>query len=165
MLPIAAAIDLSLTETIERMLVALDGIPDDVFTTWRPAATQDGRHEMNTFTALATHTIGSSEYWTLMAAGTRPMTRVRDEEFLAHATLADLRDRAASFLTDVHTLLDRLTEADFAAEAAPEVGDPDERWSLATCLLHAVDHAALHLGHVQVQRQLWEYERESGVSA
>jgi len=89
------------------------------------------------------------------------MTRVRDEEFLAHATLADLRDRAASFLTDVHPLLDRLTEADLAAEAAPEVGRPDERWSLATCLLHAVDHAALHLGHVQVQRQLWEYERES----
>lgn len=167
MLLTVAAIDRSLTEIIDRMLIALDGIPDDVFTTWRPAAAREGshNHEMNTFAALATHTIGSAEYWTLMAAGARPMTRVREEEFLADATLADLRDRYGTFLTDVHELLGTLTEADLAAEAAPEVGHPAERWSLAECLLHAIDHAALHLGHVQIQRQLWEYERESGGSA
>ena len=32
-------------------------------------------------------------------------------------------------------------------------------WKTAEVLLHALDHTALHLGHLQVQRQLWETER------
>lgn len=165
MLPLYAAIDRSLTELIDKVLAALDGIPDDVFTTWRPSAARDGSHEMNTFAALATHTIGAAEYWTLMAAGARPMTRVRDEEFLVKATLADLRDRYATFQTELHALLDGLTEADLGTDAAPRLGRYDERWTLADCLLHAVDHTALHLGHVQIQRQIWEYERGSSGDA
>ena len=164
MLPIVAAIDRSLTELLGEMLAALDGIPDDVVTIWRPSAARDGSHEMNTFAALATHTNGAAEYWTLMAAGARPMTRVRDEEFVAETTLAALRARYTTVQTDLHAVLGSLTEADLAAEPAPDVGG-NEHWTLVACLLHAVDHTALHLGHVQVQRQLWEHERGSSGAA
>jgi hypothetical protein len=32
--------------------------------------------------------------------------------------------------------------------------------TVAWAVLHAVDHTALHLGHIQITRQLWE-QRQS----
>ena len=40
---------------------------------------------------------------------------------------------------------------------------PQSRWSrtlLTWCLAHALEHTALHLGHMQIMRQLWR-QRES----
>jgi hypothetical protein len=162
MLPVADAIDQSMSKLIRDLLAALEGIPDDDFTTWRPAAARDDpTHEMNTFAALATHTLGAAEYWSLMAAGARLMTRVRDEEFIARTTPAEVRGRAETYLADLHALLTELTDADLAADVATRLHRDGQHWPLAACLLHAVDHTALHLGHVQIQRQLWEYERSA----
>ncbi len=163
MLLVADAIDQSMSKLIRDLLAAFEGIPDDGFTRWRPAAARGGdpTHEMNTFATLATHTLGAAEYWSLMAAGTRPMTRVRDEEFVARATFVEVRDRAETYLADLHALLTELTDADLAADAATRLHRDGQHWPLAVCLLHAVDHTALHLGHVQIQRQLWEYERSA----
>lgn len=162
MLPMITAIERSLTGLIDDMLAALAGIPDAVLSTWRPAAAREAgseSHAMNTFAALAIHTLGAAEYWTLMAAGAQPMTRVRDEEFVAQATLAELQGLFATFLTDLRVMLAGVTEADLAADTAPRLSRTGEHWPLANCLLHAVDHTALHLGHVQIQRQLWDHER------
>ncbi len=157
--PIAAAIERSLTTLIGELLTTLDGIPEEVFTTWRPAAAREDGHEMNTFAALAAHTLGSVEYWTLMAAGTRPMTRQRETEFVARATLTELQRNFAAFLTDLRATLVDLDADSLAEDAAPRLNRTGEQWPLTDCLLHAVDHTALHLGQVQIQRQLWEYEQ------
>jgi hypothetical protein len=158
---IADAIEGSLRTLTDGMLDALVGIPDDVFTTWKPAAAREGSHEMNTFAALATHALGAAENWTLIITGARPATRDRAAEFRARTTLAEIRARRDAWLTELHTQLAGMTEADFAASipAALAQGNASD-WTILRGMVHAVDHTALHLGHIQIQRQLWEYERD-----
>lgn len=158
---IADAIEGSLRSLTDGMLDALQGIPEDVLNTWKPAAAREGNHEMNTFAVLATHTLGSAENWTLIITGARPPTRDRAAEFRARTTLADIRARRDAWLADLHAHLAGMTEADFAAPIPASLALSDvSGWTVLRGMVHAVDHTALHLGHIQIQRQLWEYERD-----
>lgn len=161
MLLVAQSIERPLQSLTGKVLDTLEGIPPDTLNTWKPAAARDGSHEMNTFAALATHALGSAENWTLIITGARPATRDRDAEFRAQTTLADLRARRDAWLTELHTQLDGMTEADFAAPISASLVDGNaSTWTVLDGMIHAVDHTALHLGHIQIQRQLWEYERD-----
>ena len=51
-----------------------------------------------------------------------------------------------------------MTESDFGDD--PLHDRPDLDWTNADWLMHTIDHIALHTGHLQVQRQLWEYESQ-----
>lgn len=161
MLLVAETIEDSLRSLAEDMLDALGGIPTDDLNTWKPAAAREGSHAMNTFAALATHTLGSAAHWTLIITGARPATRDRNAEFRAQTTLADLRARRDAWLAELHTQLEGMTEADFAAPIPASLVHGDTHgWTILRGMIHAIDHTALHLGHVQIQRQLWEYERD-----
>lgn len=157
---IAHSLERALRSLTASLLDTLEGVPTDVLNTWKPAAARDGSHEMNTFAVLATHTLGAAENWTLIITGARPATRDRDAEFRAQTTLADLRGRREAWLADLHTQLSTMTEADFAAPIPASLVRSDYAgWTVLDGMIHAVDHTALHLGHVQIQRQLWEAEQ------
>ena len=165
MLLVARSIERSLTSLTGKLLDSLESLPPDALNTWKPAAARDGSHAMNTFAALAAHAFGAAENWTLIITGAHPATRDRDAEFRAQTTLAALRAKRDAWLADLHTQLAAMTEADFAAPIPPSLVRSDVTgWTVLDGMMHAIDHTALHLGHVQIQRQLWEYEKEAATT-
>jgi hypothetical protein len=156
MTPTGAALEQSVRTFVGRLLETMQGIPDDDLNTWKPAAATEGSHEMNTFAAIAVHTVSAAEFHALHMVGRQPTDRVREAEFSATTTCAELERRFAAFLDAFHTLLDGMTDADFGADALREEDQPER--TNAGWLMHTLDHIALHTGHLQIQRQLWEYE-------
>lgn len=116
--------------------------------------------EMNTLFALATHIAGSSEFWVLEMAGGKHVGRDRPAEFHARGTRAELVTLYERWLTDVHEVLERFPHEEMdRLTTSPEEyrttgGLGDKQLTVRECLLHAVEHAALHLGHIQITRQL-----------
>ncbi len=152
------ALEFQLRSVVADLFAAMEGIPEEDLNAWKPAAARDGGHEMNTFAAMAIHVASAGEFMTLHAVGGAPSNRVREGEFSATGTLADIQARYDGWLDGLHTLLDGLTEEDFNGQTT-EPRYIERGWPVAEVLLHALDHTALHVGHMQVQRQLWEAER------
>lgn len=158
MTPTGVAIERSVRKHVERLLETLHGVPQDVLDRWKPAAAIRGGHEMNTFATLEVHTVSAAEFHALHMVGRQPSDRNRDSEFGAATTYADIEARLQTFLTELHELLDGMAEDDFGGDPLP--GGPDLDWTNADWLMHTIDHIALHTGHLQIQRQLWEYESQ-----
>ena len=158
MIPFAQATDRFLNRLSRQALRSLQGIPPDALNIWRPVQNLE---EINTFYALATHLVGSGEFWVLHAAGGQPLERDRPAEFRAEGDLATLTARYDRWLTASRDILAALTEADLVrVPPLPETtATHDPPWTVADCLMHAVEHTALHVGHLQIQRQLWDAER------
>lgn len=152
-----------LRSLVDDLFTTIRGIPDDVLNTWKPAAASADSHEMNTFAAIAVHTVSSGEFWTLHAVGGQPTNRNREAEFIATANGAEIETRFERWLDGVHNLVGSFTDADLDRELATG-RDQDRHWRAGEALIHAIDHTALHLGHLQVQRQLWAFETASGTS-
>jgi uncharacterized damage-inducible protein DinB len=134
----------------EGMKAALDRVPREGLD-WRPA---DG---MNSLAVLAAHTAGSERFWIGEVAGERPQSRVRETEFKVQGRDAahwqGLLDQSLALAMEV---LDGLSLADMAQERA--VPGRDEGCTVAYALLHALEHTAQHMGHMQIGRQLWDEE-------
>jgi hypothetical protein len=152
------AYELHLRALVTDLLATLDGIPEEDFNSWKPAAAREGGHEMNTFAALAIHTISAAEFKTFHAVGGQPTQRNRDAEFVATGSVHDIRARFERWLEGVHDLVADFSDVDLDRELH-SAQDADRGWKAAEILLHALSHTALHVGHLQVQRQLWEAER------
>ena len=141
-----------LLERIARdTLQALDGLSDEVLNRPLPLP------ETNSLFALATHLVGAGEFWTLVLAGGQEIPRDRPAEFHATGTGAALVARYERWIAALHALLDTFPEEalDRLADHAPfRVWRGDTPQTILTCLLHAVEHSALHLGHIQLTRQV-----------
>jgi uncharacterized damage-inducible protein DinB len=153
MTPEAASIAAMLERLSRDMLAQLDGIPEPELNRALPLP------ETNSLYALATHTLGAGEYWALVMAGGRDIPRDRPAEFRATGTYADLVARRERWLADLRDVLDQLpaTELDRVADVAEAQRRPwmgDDPFTVRDCLLHAVEHTALHLGHIQLTAQL-----------
>lgn len=149
---------------VDDLLATIRDIPDDVLNTWKPAAARDDSHEMNTFAAIAVHTVSSGEFWILHTVGGQPTNRNRKTEFVATATVAEIETRFDQWLERVHDVVASITDADLDRELASG-SNHDPSWRAAEALFHAIDHTALHVGHLQVQRQLWEFETGGGTGS
>ncbi len=134
---------------IERAIVDL---PDEALV-WSP-----GR-DMNTLSVLVTHTLGAERYWIGDVAGQEPSGRVRAAEFETPGmSAAELLARARETLAHSRSVLGRLSADDI--EAVREVGDDGRRVTVAWAVLHALEHTALHVGHIQMTRQLWDQREQ-----
>ena len=143
---------------VNDLFAAIDGIPDEDFNTWKPAAARDDGHGMNTFAALAIHIVYAAEHMTLHAVGGQPSQRNREAEFEATGSLDEIRTRYDKWLDAVHNLVADFSDADLNRESHSE-RYTERGWKTAEILFHALDHTALHVGHLQIQRQLWEAEQ------
>ncbi len=110
--------------------------------------------ESNTALVLATHLIGSVEYWVLQQAGGQDVHRERSAEFRATGTAAELITRYERWLTAMQQLFQTLPEDRLDQPAGVSY---DEPITVRDALLHAVEHAALHQGHLELTRQLLGY--------
>lgn len=163
--PMLPATMANLRALVDDIFDQLDGIPDHDLNHWLP---RDGMRDVNTFYALATHTVGAGEYWILEAAGGKSVDRNRSAEFHAEGTVQQLRDRYQRWLQNTDEILATIDDATLASiharAADPAHGVSADSRSRAACILHALDHTALHLGHLQLQRQLWDTEQAGAAS-
>lgn len=160
MIPFCHALEANLRTIISDMQAELNGIPDADLNAWLPAIAQRGGAEMNTFAAICLHTASAGEYMTLHAVGRRHMDRNREAEFAASGTRTEIDRAFDRWLTDLHALLETLTEDDLGKDTIIEKYTA-RGMDNAGALLHALGHAAVHLGHIQIQRQLWHADRHS----
>lgn len=125
---------------------ALDGLPAEALD-WVPGP------DMNSLTVLVMHTTGAERYWIGQMAGGDPVDRVRAEEFQAEAlSAATLIERLDETLAYSQHILKSLTLEDLEAIRVHNGKDYRAAWSL----LHALEHTAVHVGHIQMIRQLWD---------
>ncbi len=117
--------------------------------------------ESNSAFVLATHLIGSAEYWVLELAGGRAVQRDRLSEFRATGTGAELTVRYERWLATMREVLHTLPDEQMDRPVNVTVGSHpslDERpMTVRDALLHAVEHCALHQGHLELTRQLLGY--------
>jgi hypothetical protein len=90
-----------------------------------------------------------------MSRSTEARERDREAEFRVREVGVDLlRERLADNLEYARSVLDKFTVRDLEAT---RVSARDGRsFTLAWALLHALEHTTLHLGQIQITRQLWE---------
>ena len=161
MIPFAQATDTFLTKLVGHALESIFGVPDDDLNEWRPAL---GLEDINTFYALMTHLVSAGEYWILHAAAGQPTDRNRPAEFRATGERMALIERADRWMTDTRAFLETLNEDDLTRMFERGGSDPI-RWTVAECIMHAVEHTAVHVGHLQLQRQIWNAEHRAPSSS
>jgi hypothetical protein len=130
----------------------LDALPPQALD-WVPGP------EMNSATVLVVHLAGSERYWIGEVLAGEPSGRVREAEFETHGLeAADLRERLAASRNYIQGVLERLP---LEALGEERISARDgRRFGAAWCLLHALEHTAIHLGHLQIVRQLWDQKRD-----
>ncbi len=127
---------------------ALDGLPQEALD-WAPGP------DMNSLAVLVVHTTGAERYWIGDIAGRDPSQRDRDAEFRVRGLdAAALQKRLDDALGYARGALDKMTIEDLVApRTVPRDG---QVVTVAGALFHALRHAALHAGHMQMVRQLWD---------
>lgn len=154
--------------TAAQIASLLERIARDAMAQFQDIAPQDFNRplnlpESNTLCALATHLVAAGEFWVLVLAGKQGIARDRQAEFSATGRAQDLLPRYERWIQGVHDVLDawpdeRLSEpATLPAGYALSAGSRRQRADIRDALLHAVEHSALHLGHLQMTRQLLGY--------
>lgn len=128
----------------------LDALPPAALD-WSPGT------EMNSIAVLTVHVLGSERFWLGDVVLGSPSNRDRPAEFRASGVdVAMLETRLADATTYVRSVLEQLTAEDLGSMRM-HPGNNKEL-SVAWCLLHALEHTAMHVGHIQLTRQLWEQQ-------
>jgi hypothetical protein len=143
----------SIRDRLERVAATLDGLTSDQLNYHVPV---DGG---NTAYVLAAHTLGNARAWVLAIACGRDIGRDRPAEFQASAVDASaLRDELARLEREMEQALASLSPAELERRLVP----PQELWgegppreiTVRWALLQVIEHASLHLGHLQLTRDL-----------
>jgi len=130
------------------ILQALEGLPPAALD-WIPG------QEMNSISVLLFHLTGSERYWIGDIAAQEPSNRDRDAEFRVHGVEMDiLKKRLADNLEYTRNVLDKMSLRDLESVRVSPTGGRE--YTVGWALLHALEHASLHLGQIQITRQLWE---------
>ena len=106
--------------------------------------------EMNSVAVLLAHIAGVLQEGMDIALSAPPR-RVRAQEFQTRGVLSAEMLRRLDAVRPRRGTLPRLGLTDLDKERQDEDGTVTCGWAL----LHALDHAYLHLGHVQITCQLW----------
>ena len=125
---------------------------------WRPRPDQPGAdaHATNSPAATTAHLAGSVRYWVGEVAGGRPAHRDRDAEFRTQASDAgELTARVAAAGELVRNALKKMPPEQLDGMAPAGAKEVSRR----NAVVHALQHASIHLGHLQLTRQLWEASR------
>jgi hypothetical protein len=132
----------------EEAKAAIAGLPPEALD-WVPGP------EMNSFNVLAVHLASSERFWVGDMVGHEDAGRNRAQEFVVHGlTEVDLVQRLDESLAHSQQVLTRLllTDLDKLRLSSANGNTYRASWSL----LHNLEHVALHVGHLQLMRQLWE---------
>jgi uncharacterized damage-inducible protein DinB len=127
---------------------AIDGLPPEALD-WSPM------NDTNSINVLVVHLTGAERYWIGDVAGQDPSDRNRDAEFEAKGLdAAALKHRLESSEAYARQLLAALSVNDLGQERLSPRSS--RTFTVSWALLHAMEHTALHVGHIQMTRQWWE---------
>jgi uncharacterized damage-inducible protein DinB len=114
-------------------------------------------HPSNTIYQLAVHVAGSTRFWVITDSGGFDFHRQRDAEFRASGRGEDIRRDYDLLAEQIEAHLSGLSGTDLSQDQVIDHAS-FSGWrggiTQADAVLHALDHVSLHLGHVQIQRQL-----------
>ena len=116
----------------------------------------------NTMFAIATHMVAMGEYWVLCLVGGADIVRIRQAEFHAVGSAAEIVLRLQNWSQACDVLCIALGSEVLAEIARVPIeylqtgGFGSGVLSKRECLMHVVEHSALHLGQLQILRQLVE---------
>lgn len=110
---------------------------------------------MNSLCVLVVHATGAERYWIGDVACQDPSDRNRGAEFEAQGLDSEkLAQRLDQSLVYIRSAAENLRLTDLQQN---RFSSRDERkYTTGWALAHALEHTALHLGHAQVTRQVWE---------
>ena len=135
-----------LHDEIRRELARL---PDEALD-WSPAA------DMNSIAVLITHLVGAERFWVGDVAMGESSERVRSAEFqVTNLTSEELDARLTASLTYIRSVLPRFSIDDLElSRPAPGYA---QTFTVGWSLLHAMEHTATHVGHIQMMRHYWQH--------
>jgi uncharacterized damage-inducible protein DinB len=129
---------------------SLEGLPDEALD-WVPGP------EMNSLSVLVAHLTGSERYWIGVAIN-EPPERDREAEFRTKDLGVD--DLKGNLKLADNFALKALASLSLADLEAVRLSPRNEKkFSAGWCLAHALEHTALHTGHIQLTRQLWDLRK------
>lgn len=138
-----------LSELHREISKALEGLPQEALD-WVPTP------GMNSIAVLVVHLTGAERYWVGDVLAGDPSGRVREAEFETRGLeTTSLVDRLSASRSYIRGVLESLPIE--VLEEQREVMD-GRRFGASWCLLHALEHTAIHLGHIQLTRQLWDHK-------
>lgn len=135
------------------ILEALEGLPSEALD-WSPGP------DMNSISVLVFHLTGAERYWIgdVAAQDPTPSGRERDAEFRVHDVGMDLLKKSlADNLEYARNALEKFTIQDL--ETTLISARDGRKFTVTWALLHALEHTTLHLGQIQLTRQLWEQSK------
>jgi uncharacterized damage-inducible protein DinB len=121
---------------------------------WRPIQPGEGEddHVTNSLAVMAVHVAGAESFWIQEVIGGQPPSRDRDAEFVTQVeSVEPILARLDAVGAETRRIMQGLTAADLERTYYVRERAVTGRWAI----LHAIEHAALHLGHMQMTRQLW----------
>jgi uncharacterized damage-inducible protein DinB len=126
------------------------GLPTQALN-WRPFQ-GEGDLAANSLAALVAHSAGAERFWIVEVVGGHPAARNRAAEFAEEASSSmEIIGWLADTARQSSEVFAGLSDADLDSTRRTEGHILPVRW----CLLHVIDHTALHVGHMQITRQLW----------
>ena len=142
-----------LQSLLARVCGCLEGL-DEAQLNWRPPVAGG-----NSIYVIVSHTLGNVRAWVLGIACGQPVARDRPAEFQASGRDASALVAVAQRLSsEIDAALSALSPSALDRRLVPPQslwgeGDPYEI-SVREAILHVVEHASLHLGQVQITRDL-----------
>jgi uncharacterized damage-inducible protein DinB len=142
----------------EQVAALIDGLPQEALD-WRPLpplppgpGDECVEGTTNSLAVLAAHIAGAERFWIGEVVGGRPPGRDRDAEFQVRSLDAgQLLARLGAAAAETRDVFAGLQAEDLDGTREAQGRRVPVRW----CILHVVDHTALHLGHMQLTYQLW----------
>ena len=138
----------NLLEFHDEIRAAIKGLPQEALD-WTPGA------EINPVSALVVHLTGAERYWIGDVIAGDPMERDREAEFKVQGIAErELNRRLGENEVYIQKALEPLALQELEAmRTSPRNG---RSVTVGWALCHVLKHTALHLGHMQITRQLWE---------
>ena len=139
-----------ISELHKDILNAIEGLPQEALD-WIPG------EDIPSINVLVTHLTGAERYWIGDVAGGVPSDRNRDEEFSTSGLdLAALKERLLEIDAFEKNLFAKINLVDMESICiSPRTG---RRFTVGWALMHALEHTAIHLGHIQIVRQMWDQQ-------
>ncbi len=135
----------------------LDELPAEAID-WVPAP------EMNSLAVLVTHMTGSERYWVGDVVLGDLSFRNRSAEFRVQGLdAAALKKRLTDLAAYEKSAFEQLQVAELGS---PRVTPSDGRnTTVAWALNHALEHTAVHVGHIQILKQMWQLKAQARAKA
>jgi uncharacterized damage-inducible protein DinB len=139
-----------LTEMHTQAAHILETVPQEALD-WSPGG------DIPTLAILAAHIAGSVEYWIADVAGQVDTHRDRDAEFTVQGqSAAVLKARLDAGFGASRRTMETLTLDDLTEMRPANRG---RTVTVAWAILHALEHASVHVGNMEIIRSLWESQR------